>query len=274
MTSRRPCAPNARALMRSKSIRLSPILDESFIPNTLTTRARYVSISTMGGRSSIKRASGQRFDVIVFGLVDSQTALSVMSSLRLEFFLYSRESFEEALSLLDPQHGVFVVGFSIGWKDWVAQRIYHTLELANGAPPLAVNASSYLGTVSFVAGPGLNQAAARLGKMPETRSIGAELARADAKPVRDDWPFLYQNPRSFPYVYLGSLLLVLIIGAYFVRGPAARAGGEASRARLDWTMFFMGSAFLPAALSCFTHGDTIAAVYALCFLLQRSLRRQ
>jgi hypothetical protein len=62
--------------------------------------------------------------------------------------------------------------------------------------------------------------------------------------VRDDWPFLYQNPRSFPYVYLGSLLLVLIIGAYFVRGPAARAGGEASRARLDWTMFFMGSAFL------------------------------
>jgi hypothetical protein len=189
------------------------------------------------------RAAGQRFDVIVFGLVDSQTALSVMSSLRLEFFLYSRESFEEAISLLDPQHGLFVVGFSIGWKDWVAQRIYHTLELANGAAPLAVKASDYLGTVSFVAGPGLHQATARLTQMPEVRAIGAELARADARPVRDDWPFLYQNPRSFPFVYLGSLLLVLIAGGYLVRVAVGRASGS-SRTRLDWTMFFMGSAFL------------------------------
>jgi hypothetical protein len=188
------------------------------------------------------RAAGQRFDVIVFGLVDSQTALSVMSSLRLEFFLYSRESFEEAISLLDPQHGLFVVGFSIGWKDWVAQRIYHTLELANRGDPLAVNASNYLGTVSFVAGPGLPQAAARIAQMPDVRSIGPDLARVPARPVRDDWPFLYQNPRSFPFVYLGSLVLVLIAGAYLVRGAVGRAG--ASQNRLDWTMFFMGSAFL------------------------------
>src|SRR3984893_8060225 len=100
-----------------------------------------VSIHITDGRALFHqaRSAGQRFDVIVFGLVDSQTALSVMSSLRLEFFLYSRESFEEAISLLDPQHGLFVVGFSIGWKDWVAQRIYHTLELANRGDPLAVN---------------------------------------------------------------------------------------------------------------------------------------
>jgi hypothetical protein len=189
------------------------------------------------------RSAGQHFDVIVFGLVDSQTALSVMSSLRLEFFLYSRESFEEALSLLDPQHGLFVVGFSIGWKDWVAQRIYHTLELANHAEPLAIKASEYLGTVSFVAGPGLDQAAARLAQMPDVRSIGADLARVPARPVRDDWPFLYQNPRSFPFVYLGSLVLILIVGAYLVRSAVGRSGA-AARNRLDWTMFFMGSAFL------------------------------
>jgi hypothetical protein len=189
------------------------------------------------------RAAGQSFDVIVFGLVDSQTALSVMSSLRLEFFLYSRESFEEALSLLDPQHGLFVVGFSIGWKDWVAQRIYHTLELANGAQPLAVKPSDYLGTVSFVAGPGSGRAAVTLAQMPEIRSIGPELARAVAKPVEDDWPFLYQNPRSFPFVYLGSLILMLIAGGYLLFGAAARTGVP-SRARPDWTMFFMGSAFL------------------------------
>lgn len=189
------------------------------------------------------RAAGQRYDVIVFGLVDSQTALSVMSSLRLEFFLYSRESFEEAISLLDPQRGLFVVGFSVGWKDWVAQRIFHTLELANRREPLAVKASEYLGTVSFIAGPGLPQAATDIAQMPGVLSIGVELAPAAARPVRDDWPFLYQNPRNFPFVYLGSLVLVLIAGVYLVRRSVRRSGGLAPH-RLDWTMFFMGSAFL------------------------------
>lgn len=189
------------------------------------------------------RAAGQRYDIIVFGLVDSQTALSVMSSLRLEFFLYSQESFEEAISLLDPQRGLFVVGFSVGWKDWVAQRIYHTLELANRGQPLAVKASEYLGTVTFVAGPGVPRVEARLAQMPEVSSVSADLAAVAARPVRDDWPFLYQNPRSFPFVYLGSLMLVLIAGGTLVRRSVSRSGSS-GRNGLDWTMFFMGSAFL------------------------------
>jgi len=189
------------------------------------------------------RAGGQRYDVIVFGLVDSQTALSVMSSLRLEFFLYSKESFQEALSLLEPRQGLFVVGFSVGWKEWVAQRIYRTLEIANGQEPLAVRASDYLGTVSFVAGPGTSQARQRLAATPHIDSIASELARENARPAQDDWPFLYQNPSSFPFVYLGSLLVVLIVATYLVRG-VVRQASTSSRVRLDWTMFCMGGAFL------------------------------
>jgi hypothetical protein len=97
--------------------------------------------------------------------------------------------------------------------------------------------------VSFVAGPGLHQATARLAQMRGVPSIGAELTRPDTRPVRDDWPFLYQNPHSFPFVYLGSLLLVLIAGGYLVRVAVGQATGS-TRTRLDWTMFFMGSAFL------------------------------
>ena len=43
--------------------------------------------------------------------------------------------------------------------------------------------------------------------------------------------------------YLGSLVLVLIAGALLVRSAVGRVGA-AARKRLDWTMFFMGSAFL------------------------------
>ncbi len=189
------------------------------------------------------RAAGQHYDLIVFGLVDSQTALSVMSTLRLEFFLYSRESFEEALSLLEPHHGLFVLGFSVGWKDWVAQRIYHTLELACNCKPLALQVSSYLDTVTFVAGPGLPDAQSDLAAITGVRSVGPRLTNVSARPVSDDWPFLYQNPRSFPFVYLGSLVLVLIAGAYLTRAAVRRASAR-SPVCLDWTMFFMGSAFL------------------------------
>src|SRR5579864_3498892 len=191
MTSLRLCERNAPASMRWRLIPQSLQLGRELHPEHPYDSSK-VHLHIDDGRAFFHQAyaSGQRFDVIVFGLVDSQTALSVMSSLRLEFFLYSRESFEEALSLLNPQHGLFVVGFSVGWKDWVAQRIYRTLELANGGEPLAVKASEYLGTVSFVAGPGLNQAAAALAQMPEVRSIGPELAHVAARPVRDDWPFL------------------------------------------------------------------------------------
>ena len=204
-----------------------------------------VRVHINDGRAFFHRArgAGQHYDLIVFGLVDSQTALSVMSSLRLEFFLYSRESFEEALSLLEPHHGLFVVGFSVGWKDWVAQRIYRTLELASNREPVALQVSGYLGTVTFVAGPGLADAQPPLAAMPGVCSVGPGLANVSAQPVRDDWPFLYQNPRRFPFVYLGSLVLVLIAGAYLARDAVRRASAR-SAGRLDWTMFFMGSAFL------------------------------
>lgn len=49
--------------------------------------------------------AGERFDLLVFGLLDSQTALSSMSSVRLEFYVYTVESLREALRLVDPEGG-------------------------------------------------------------------------------------------------------------------------------------------------------------------------
>ncbi len=80
---------------------------------------------------------GARFDLVVFGLLDSQTALSSMSSVRLEFYVYTVESMREALSLLDKDHGLAVISFSVGWRDWVGARMFHTIAEAAGANPLA-----------------------------------------------------------------------------------------------------------------------------------------
>ncbi len=134
-------------------------------------------------------AAGKSYDLIVFGLVDSQAALSVVSSLRLEFLLYSLESFREARSLLEPKNGLLVVGFSVGWRQWVAQRLYNTLEAAFDQPLLALRSSDYVGVLNFVAGPGLPMARRRLpsitGTKDETRNIaGAKLAVSLLQPQR------------------------------------------------------------------------------------------
>jgi len=123
------------------------------------------------------------------------------------------------------------VGFSIGWKDWVAQRIYHTLELANHAEPLAIKASEYLGTVSFVAGPGLNQArrdSLNAGCSLHRRGFGSRARTAGARRLAVPLP----EPRSFPFVYLGSLVLILIVGAFLVRSAVVV---PALRHEIAWT---------------------------------------
>jgi hypothetical protein len=188
-------------------------------------------------------AAGKTYDLIVFGLVDSQTALSVVSSLRLEFLLYSVESFKEALSLLDRDKGLLVVGFSVGWRDWVSQRLYNSLETAFDQLPLAVRSSTYVGVLSFAAGPGLPVARQKLQSLPTATDWTEKVAGTDIEPVRDNWPFLYYNPHTIPFVYLGSLLLVIAFGWLSVRSAAGDTNADLWIG-IDWPMFLMGAAFL------------------------------
>ena len=187
-------------------------------------------------------AQGKTYDLIVFGLVDSHQALSVVSSLRLEFLLYSLESFKEARALLDQKDGVFVLGFSVGWRDWVSQRLYNTLSAAFEQSPMAVRSSNYVEVLSFVAGPGLTLAEQRMTTLPTVSVATSTVAGSDVGIVRDDWPYLYYNPKALPLVYMASLLLVIAFGWIAVR----RASGSlaASSSGIDWPMFFMGAAFL------------------------------
>jgi spermidine synthase len=188
-------------------------------------------------------AAGKTYDLIVFGLVDSQTALSVVSSLRLEFLLYSLESFREARSLLDQQNGLLVVGFSVGWRDWVSRRLYNTLGAAFEQPPLAVKPSTYVGVLSFVAGPASATARQKLLGLPAATDWTQNVAGADIGLVRDNWPFLYYNPHTIPFVYLGSLLLVIVFGCFTIRRAAGNIG-SGLRVGISWPLFFMGAAFL------------------------------
>jgi len=156
-------------------------------------------------------ASGQRFDVIVFGLVDSQTALSVMSSLRLEFFCTVAKAFRKRFPCSIRNTGCSWLDFpSVGRIGLLSvSTTLLSLPMEGGVSGQSIGLFGHGDICSWTRPASSDDTVAQ---MPEVRSIGAELVRPDTRAVQDDWPFLYQNPRSFPFVYLGSLLLVLIAG--------------------------------------------------------------
>ena len=61
----------------------------------------------MDGRKFINN-SKEKYDVVIYALVDSLTLFSSFSSVRLENYIYTREAFQEASRHLKPD-GIMIV---------------------------------------------------------------------------------------------------------------------------------------------------------------------
>jgi hypothetical protein len=190
--------------------------------------------------------STERFDLVVFGLLDSQTALSSMSSVRLEFYVYTVESLREALELLRGDDGLMVITFSVGWRAWVGKRLYRTIAEATATPPLALETSGYDGGVTFVAGPGLAKIDRSRFDEWGCRDVSDRYASGAVRECTDDWPFLYVNPEHWPWVYILALALMLVVGSWLVRRAMRKCAPVESAVtfRFDLHMFLMGAAFM------------------------------
>jgi SAM-dependent methyltransferase len=178
-----------------------------------------------------------RFDIVCYGLLDSHTLFSSISSLRLENYVYSVEGIRAGWEHVAPD-GVLSICFSVS-KPWMAQRLVRLVEEATGLRPVVILHGMASG-VTLLVGRGVDPA-----HLPT--DLGPVIRDAQGDPsVRvptDDWPFLYLRPGSFPYVYaivLGAILLtswLAIRKAYKFSTP----GGPV---RIDLVFFLMGMAFL------------------------------
>ena len=190
-------------------------------------------------------ADGPRFDLIVFGLLDSHTLSSSFSNVRLDNYVYTRESFAEARKLL-AEDGLMVVAFAV-LDGYIGSRLYRMLTEVFGEAPTACFARSRFWEGhghSFLCGnrPLVERA---LGVDPKLRELvdkerpTVERWVADRPyPCTDDWPYLYLEGRSIPGLHL--FLFALLFG-----GCAAvirRTFGE--RRAFNGTFFFLGAGFL------------------------------
>jgi hypothetical protein len=192
-------------------------------------------------RSFLAR-SNDRFDLIVLSILDSHTALSSLSSLRLENYVYTAEAMRDAVSHLTP-NGIMCLSFYESDRIWLGQRLYNTIKLGTGEAPVPMR----LGPVSaFVFGPGLTreEIVERLGGTKAGFQVTEALhGGSSTRPATDDWPFFYSSPSGQPLVYYLCLAILITATAILVRWGLRQQGGTASLAS-DWQMFFLGAGFL------------------------------
>jgi len=156
------------------------------------------------------RELGKAYDLIVFGFLDSHTLLTSFSSLRLDNYVYTLESFQEARSLLRVG-GTLVLGFSSG-RSFVTDRLFATLARTFGVPPHVYLA----GHDDLVFVEGQAREVPVVMNLPE---ISEKLkSRASGTLVATDrWPFLYLAKRAVPVSILWVLVLFCLGSLVFLR---------------------------------------------------------
>ncbi|NIN69608.1 MAG: hypothetical protein GTO63_33980 [Anaerolineae bacterium] len=177
----------------------------------------------------------RKYDLIVFGFLDSHTLLSSMSSVRLDNFVYTMECFEEAKSHLKDE-GVVALTFSVA-KKWIGARLRDMLATVFDSNPVAFEVG-YDGGVTFIVGPGMDTT--ELTEEHRLQVLAAE-KRLDFKgvapPATDDWPYLYLREHTVPDVYWQVLLLLLILSVIVI----LMVFPESTNVHLHF--FFLGCAF-------------------------------
>jgi spermidine synthase len=191
------------------------------------------------------RTANQQYDLIVYGVLDSHTALSHASNLRVDSYVYTREGIAEAYKLLKPD-GVLSISFTLV-NDALGFKLSKILrELPGAGKPLAVRVRyDSQRTTAFIVRKG--QAVT----MPDANafaSIGfADVSDYFAQPYpesaipTDDWPFFYMIERAYPVTYMIALGMILVLSYFFVRRTIGFSD-PIDRSYLPF--FFLGSGFM------------------------------
>ena len=174
-----------------------------------------------------------KYDLVIFSALDSHAAFSSLSSLRMDNFVFTKESVRNVKSILKPNGGIAVAFFAI--KPWLTQRHFTTLYKEMGPAVLSYRSASNQ-MVFFLVG-ALFDPDRSLG-ITDYTPITPPFAKEDVEPTSDDWPFLFLEKRGIPFHYLMPLLLIFLLAFIPLRLSQVPVRD------VDWHMFFMGAAFL------------------------------
>jgi hypothetical protein len=181
------------------------------------------------------RATRERFDLIIFGTLDSQTLLSGRANLRLDNFVYTRESIADARRVL-ADDGMLGMYYSV-YPSWLYGRLLRTAAVGFGsgcALQTFGNAGLFNAVVLCTAS----------GEASEGDPAVLQMS-LQAEPATDDWPFVYLEHRTIAPIYLQSFALLVLLIA--VIGLVVRKQYPGERARPEFFLLGIGFALVESA---------------------------
>ncbi len=223
------------------------------------------------------RTTEQKYDLVVYALVDSLILHSGYANIRLESYLFTEQAFQDVRRVLKPD-GVFVM-YNYYRQGWIVQRVAAMAAQVFGCEPLVLpmpyqetlKASEPADFTTIIAGcnPRIPLAFQQHGRfwlnsVPQenlgidgfdgqpkasTRGTWQPIAptrlvadqASSPPPTTDDWPFLYVKDRLVPDLTIRSMVMLgsLGIGMVLLFMPKGSGG-----LRINVRMFFLGAAFM------------------------------
>ena len=193
-----------------------------------------VSAIVNDARSFI-RYTNNKYDLIIYGLLDSHTLLSGRGGIRLDSYVYTVEAFKEARSKLKDD-GVISLTFAL-MSGELGKKIYLMLEEAfDGQSPI-VYYSQYDGGYTFLAGNGIKDHPINPIFKNSTAFFADSNVKADVS--TDDWPFFYMPIRKYPKSSMALVSTLLIASLFFVNKFVKK-----TNAGFSIPCFFLGAGFM------------------------------
>lgn len=204
---------------------------------------------TINDARNFLRKDHQKYDVIVFCLLDSHTGFSGYSNVRVDNYVYTEQSFRDARRLLAPD-GIMALKFEVRqpWT-WMGQRFYTMLGGIFRHAPVTyyvnhagIQGGLFDGTVFLESNSQRLWDAANQPQLSEfVRSHPPSFPltfEGAPPPATDDWPYAYHENHSIPRTYITVSLVLLLMTFVMVR-PHLKVTQEGSG-----QFFLLGAGFL------------------------------
>lgn len=190
------------------------------------------------------RRTKEKYDLVVFAYLDSHAALSSMSSIRLDNYVYTVECFQDAKAVLKDDGVMSVTFYFMRW--WQLARVHHVFEQGTGFTPEGVfskkgNGPCLLAGYRPISALIDNSGLEKFSVDTAAKKWGFNSAEWSAViPTTDDWPFLFLRDRGWSWSYAIGIFFTLFLGYRLIGACFGKFATNAT----GLTMFCLGAAFM------------------------------
>lgn len=186
-----------------------------------------VKVHINDGRSFLQK-SKQKYDLIIYALTDSMVLSNQSANIRLESFLFTKESFELAKNHL-TENGLFTM-YNYYRQDWLIDKIASMLESVFGSKPYVISYGTQGKAAIFLIGPKSSE----LANNGQYQPYNPKEVTTQAE---DDWPFLYLKNRELPVFFVEFLVVILVISLVLILRVSKGS-------KFDLRLFMFGAGFM------------------------------